>query len=132
MVHANDQLVRAPSRAHHSSIPAQTFGEFLYGKEFKLDTSNQRRWGCKCYVLEHDHKGFNPKGTLGYVLNYSDAHESRCYDVLCPATNRVRKSLDVKFLRTPYSGDDTDPDSVPFQLDSIINAQGKAESSVCG
>ena len=119
MRHANDQICIAPSRSHDNQCPQDLWDNFIDGAVSTSRKNMEKRWGTACYVLERTHSNFEPKGTTGYLLNYSDAHESRCYDVLCAVTNRVRKTVDVKFPDHPYLDDVKAPDTCTFTLDAL-------------
>ena len=69
-----------------------------------------------CHVMEQKVKGFAPKASKAYLLNYSDAHCSGCYDVLCCRTNRVRQSVDVTFPDQQYLDDVKAPDTITLEL----------------
>ena len=117
MRHANDQLCRAPSRSHDNNCPQDLWDNFINGKITENSGATQRRWGTVCYVVEPSHSNFEPRGTKAYLLNYSEAHPGRCYDVLCANTNRVRKSVNVKFPDTPYADAVNAPDTIPLTFE---------------
>jgi hypothetical protein len=114
MCHTNDQLCRAPSRSHDNNCPLDLWDNFINGKITENSGAAQRRWGTVCYVVEPSHSNFEPRGTKAYLLNYSEAHPGRCYDVLCTSTNRVRKSVNVKFPDTPYADQEEETDAFPY------------------
>ena len=107
MRHANDQVVRMPSRSHDNRSPYALF----HNLQEEPTDKHLRRWGCACHVIDK-HQNFEPKAIKAYLLNYSDAHFDGTYDVLCPSTKRVRKSTDVKFPDQPFLDDLRAPDSI--------------------
>jgi len=88
MKHANDQIVRTPSRPHGNRTPYSLF----HNLDTEPDFSWQKKWGAACYVKNHNKAkithvpGESPtmalRCTKGYLVNYAEAHCNGTYDVV--------------------------------------------------